>query len=211
MVKLVCGRGINDAGHSVVTVVEYPKINGNRVQKQVWRCPYYNKWSGMLSRCYSVKRFNLRQDYEGCGVSEDWLLFSSFIKWVDSQPNRNWQNCELDKDLLFKGNKLYSQESCVFITKDVNIFLSTRRASRGKYMIGVSWHKENKMFRSTCNNPFNKKSEHVGYFESELEAHKAWQSKKHEYAHQLADLQDDPRVADALRQRYTPDKDWTEC
>ena len=64
-------------------------------------------------------------------------------------------------------------------------------------------------YRAYCNNPFKDKKLHLGSFITELEAHKAWQAKKHEYALQLADLQEDPRVADALRQRYAPYKDWT--
>jgi len=44
-----------------------------------------------------------------------------------------------------------------------------------------------------------------------LDAHLAWKQQKHEYACLLADLQEDSRVADALRQRYAPDKDWTKA
>jgi hypothetical protein len=63
---------------------------------------------------------------------------------------------------------------------------------------------------SKINDAINKiKSRHIGYFKTELEAHKAWQARKHEYALQLADLQSDERVAEVLRTKYAPDKDWT--
>jgi hypothetical protein len=65
------------------------------------------------------------------------------------------------------------------------------------------------MFKGSCGNPFTGEGTYLGYFTDELACHKAWQAKKHEYACQLAELQEDPRVAQALRERYAPDKDWT--
>jgi hypothetical protein len=46
-------------------------------------------------------------------------------------------------------------------------------------------------------------------FPTELEAHKAWQARKHELACMLADLQTDDRIASRLREMYAPDKNWT--
>ena len=79
-------------------------------------------------------------------------------------------------------------------------------------MIGCSFHKATGKYMSRCMNPFSKyegQGRHIGIFNTELEAHKAWQAKKHEYACQLAELQADPRAAQALRERFAPDKDWT--
>jgi len=204
--KLVYGLGVNDVDY-VVQIKQ--TVNGK--QKLIWICPYYNKWMGILERCsfdYHLKH----PTYFGCDLHKDWKYLSNFIKWVDSQPNRNWQNCEPDKDLLSKGNKYYAPDTVVFVERRVNNFLTTSSKSRGDYMIGCSFHKATGKYMSRCMNPFSKyegQGRHIGIFNTELEAHKAWQAKKHEDACQLADLQEDPRVADALRQRYAPDKDWT--
>ena len=56
---------------------------------------------------------------------------------------------------------------------------------------------------SQCNNPFTKKSEYLGLFIDELEAHQTWLKRKLELAHLLAAEQTDKRVAKALISRYT--------
>ena len=76
-------------------------------------------------------------------------------------------------------------------------------------MIGVCWKAANKKFEAQCSNPFSKDRGYLGLFDNELEAHKTWQAKKHEHACRLADIQGDPRAAEALRKRYAPDTDWS--
>jgi len=206
--KLVYGWGINDADYRIGIT---NKVNGKSVF--VWRCPYYTKWVDILKRCHDPKEQARNPTYIGCTVCEEWKYLSNFIKWVDSQPNRDWQNCEPDKDLLINGNKIYSPATVVFITKNLNGFLTTSLNNRGEFMLGVYYHKRDQAYRAQCNNPMSdSKSDgrHIGNFKTEIEAHKAWQAKKHKYACQLADLQEDNRVAKALRERYAPDKDWTD-
>lgn len=201
----VQGFGVNDAGYPTSTS---EKIDGKFVK--AWRCPIYCFWARMLERCFSHKKKIRHPTYRDCTICEDWKYFSNFRRWVlEEQPNKDWMDCELDKDLLITNNKYYGPETCAFVSKKVNNFLLSNTISRGDSMIGVSWHIRDKKFRASCKNPFTGRCTHVGYFTNELDAHKAWQAKKHEYACQLADLQDDPRVAKALRERYAPDKDWT--
>lgn len=152
------------------------------------------------------------ETYKGCTVWEDWEYLSKFIEWVDSQPNRDWENCSLDKDFLVVLNTCYSPATAVFIPQSLNTFIISCHKSRGDYLLGVclgNQGNKNK-YKAMCSNPFNKgASKHVGCFPTELEAHKAWQAKKHEYALRLADLQNDERIAFRLREMYAPDKDWT--
>ncbi len=192
MSKKVCGVGINDADYCVQG-------------KGKVKCPYYIKWSSMLVRCYGKITSAW---YEDCWICEEWLIFSNFRAWMETQ---DWEGKHLDKDLLVTGNKVYSPATCVFVDMSVNSFVTDCAASRGDCPIGTHWRKSSGRFRAYCNNPFNGKRMNLGTFDDMYLAHKAWQAKKHEYACQLAELQEDPRVADALRQRYAPDKDWTKA
>ena len=201
--KKINGVGINDADYIVKvwegTEERYP--SGNKKQVLVWACPYYSRWVSMIQRCYSKKLQESRPTYKGCTVYEGWLLFSNFRKWMVTQE---WDGKELDKDLLFEGNKMYSPETCVFVHSKVNIFVVTRGKSRGEYLIGCYWNKRDKKFLSKCCNPFTKKQEGLGYFDSELEAHLTWKRRKHEYAYQLANSEyvTDERVKQALLHKY---------
>ncbi|QCQ61849.1 putative DNA binding protein [Rheinheimera phage vB_RspM_Barba19A] len=202
---LVYGVGRNDAEYDVYRT---EVVNGK--QKVVWRCPYYQKWIGILERCLCPKKQARNPTYKGCTVTEDWRYLSNFIKWVDSQHNKDWQNCEPDKDFLSVGNKHYSPDTVVFVPRKVNNFIIDSINKRGDYMIGVSCEPRSKKnpYLAQCSNPFGG-SRRVGLFPTELEAHLAWQTKKHTYACLLADLQTDERVASRLREMYAPDKDWT--
>lgn len=197
--KLVYGVGINDADY-VVERNETIEVNGKQKRKRVWVCPYYRAWSNMLMRCYSIKFQEKHPTYKGCSVSEEWWRFSNFRAWMAAQ---DFEGMQLDKDILFNSNKVYSEETCVFVSGVVNNFTTDRGNDRGEWLIGVSWHKEKSKFQSRCSHPFTKKQEHLGYFNCEEEAHQTWLERKLELAHLLAAEQTDDRVAKALIERYT--------
>ena len=198
--KLVFGVGINDADYVVQKKETIVYVNGKRKQKLVWVCPYYRVWTHMLERCYSTKYQERRPTYKGCSVSEEWLRFSNFRTWMEKQ---GWEGRQLDKDILFEGNKVYSGETCVFVSREINLFTTDRGNDRGELLIGVNWHKRDGVFQSRCCNPFTKKREHLGYFTCEEQAHQAWLKRKLELAHLIAEEQTDNRVAKALIERYT--------
>lgn len=203
MGKLIYGVGKFDGNH-VVTKSE--KIDGKF--KTVWSCNYYTLWRNMLKRCYDKTYPEVA--YKSCTVHASWFSFSNFYSWA---KERYKDGLYLDKDVLIQGNLEYHPDRCVFVSRQVNNFLTDRKNHRGMYPLGV--HRKNKCGRyvAQCANPFgttpSERRGHIGHYDTPEEAHKAWQTKKHEYACKLADLQDDLRVADALRQRYAPDKYWT--
>ena len=197
--KLVCGVGINDADY-VTRKIETIEVDGKIKQKLVWYCPYHRVWKDMLKRCYSAKLQERQPTYKGCSVSEEWKTFSNFRAWMEKQ---DFEGMHLDKDLLLKGNKVYSDETCVFVTKAVNNFTTDRCSGRGEWLIGVYLHKASGKFMSRCRNPFTKRQEHLGLFTCEEEAHQAWLKRKLELAKELAAIQTDERVAKALVERYT--------
>ncbi len=187
--RVLFGIATNDADYSFKS-----RLNG----KTLW-CPFYICWTNMLGRCYSQSRQARMPTYIGVTVCQEWLTFSNFKSWMEKQ---DWQGKEIDKDILASGNKFYSPNTCVFVDKKTNYFTLDSKASRGRYLLGVSIFKRDGNFRSQCSNPFTKKNEHLGYFDDEFSAHLAWKKRKHELACQLAELQTDERVANALRTRY---------
>ena len=197
--RLVFGVGINDADYAV-TEWETIEVNGVRKRKLAWYCHYYQTWKNMIMRCYSPKFQEKWPTYKGCSVSEEWKIFSNFKLWMECQ---DFEGKQLDKDLLFEGNKVYGVETCAFVSKAVNMFTTDRGNDRGEWVIGVYWNKGAGKFMSRCSNPFTKKQEHLGWFIDELEAHKTWRKRKLELAHMLSSEQTDERVAKALIMKYT--------
>lgn len=181
--KLLYGIGINDADY-----LTNPKINSKTVT-----CPYYRVWQSMLTRCYSKKFQEINITYIGCSVIKEWYLFSNFSQWMETQ---DWQGKHLDKDIIIPGNKIYSPETCVFVTPEVNSLLSNRMAARGKYPQGVSWDKEKGKFKAECN--INSKSNYLGYFQTVLEASQVYNAVKSAHIIDMAYQQNDSRIRDGL-------------
>lgn len=197
--KLVYGFGINDADYVVKVNATIGYVGGKRVMKQTWLCPYYQVWVGMLARVYGEKHLKKSPTYYNCTVCEEWRYFSVFRCWME---NQNWRDRQLDKDILYLRNNVYSPETCVFVGQAVNKFITEAGILRGEYPVGASLCKGNGKFSSQVRNPFSAKSEHLGYFNTPQEAHNAWLTRKLELAKLLAAEQDDPRVAKALVERY---------
>ena len=128
MGKLVYGVGVNDADYVVSINETVGYVDGKRKEKLVWICPFYRTWKGMLGRGYSEKLKLKYPSYKDVTVCEEWHLFSTFRAWMDQQ---DWEGLQLDKDLLVKGNKIYSPETCLFVSGQVNNFVLERGASRG--------------------------------------------------------------------------------
>jgi len=195
--KLVYGVGVNDADY-VVSVVEAISNKGEKqVQRVVWKCPYYQRWMNMLMRCYSPKYQARQTSYVGCSVCDEWLLFSNFKNWMMTQQ---WEGKALDKDILCKGNRVYSPDFCVFVDQNVNSLLADSAKKRGEFPIGVSLHKESQRLLATCLDGRRKKV-HLGFFDNADDAHEAWRKYKHELACKLAETQVDVRVKNALKTR----------
>lgn len=202
-VSIVHGIGINDADYVLHTfeVLEDRLKCGRKKRRLTWACPYYKKWSAMIARCYSDAYQAKYPSYRGCIVCEEWLLFSSFRKWMVGQE---WEGLQLDKDLLLAGNKVYSPETCVFVPRRVNMFLTDCSAVRGNYLLGVSRNKNCSRFEARISVTTTGKSTYLGSYVTEEEAHLVWKERKHQYACDLANSKYvvDERVADILRQRY---------
>ncbi len=187
--KKIYGHGINDADYKTQT---YSRVDGKRVVG--FKCPYYIRWKEMLRRCYSEKWIDKFPRYRGCSVSQEWLLFSNFKRWMELQ---NWEGMQLDKDLLIEGNKIYSSSTCIFVSQEVNKFLTLSDSKRGEYPLGVHFSKRDNKFISQCSQ-LNGKQKTIGYFDNPEEAHAAWRVEKKRLSICLANSQTDDIVRNAL-------------
>lgn len=78
--------------------------------------PFYRAWVNMMNRAY-ILADGYYKSYEGITVCEAWHDRAVFTKWMKT---REWNGCELDKDLLEPGNKVYSPHTCCFIPALIN-------------------------------------------------------------------------------------------
>lgn len=156
MKKLVHGIGFNDIENSS-------------------RSNIYSTWVEMLTRCYSRKYQAKKPSYKGCSVCEEWLIFSNFKKWMETQ---DYLGKQLDKDVLIAGNKIYSPDTCVFVSPKINSMLTHTRSNKGQFPTGVNFNDSTskKKYISRC--CINGKRVHLGRFSTPQEAGKAYREAK---------------------------------
>ena len=171
-VSSVCGVG--------VLGTKYPSAINGVITKE------YVLWVHMLQRCYSDTLKKKYPTYEGCEASENFKYYEYFYDWRNKQIGFNCDNFDLDKDLLIKGNKVYSESTCVFIPQEINTVLIKSTASRGGHLIGVHWNKKANAFKAQVNKGKGRR-EYLGYFNTEIEAYNAYKTAKEAFVKEQAE------------------------
>lgn len=118
--KLVYGVGINDLDESVGIGTEDRAI--------------YDRWQLILERCYSTKHQTIHPTYVGCTICDDWKYLSKFRLWFNANYREGFH---IDKDILVKGNKLYSPETCCFVPPYINNLALGERSDKGDLPTGI--------------------------------------------------------------------------
>lgn len=197
--RKVFGVGINDCKHEYTTRSQAKIAKGKEDINLIRDCKYYKRWVAMLERCYCPKFLSRHPAYTGTTCDPAWIRFSAFKDWMRMQDHEGNQ---LDKDILGGGRKHYSPETCCFVPQMLNCFVTDSAATRGEFMIGVSAF--GAKYKAQCRNPIAGVGEYFGLYNTEMEAHLAWKSRKHEIACIIADsgLVKDERVNSRLRVMY---------
>ncbi|AIW03551.1 HNH endonuclease [Bacillus phage Moonbeam] len=148
--------------------------------------PEYATWKHMLYRCYDERHAVKQPTYKGCWVAKEWHNFQNFAEWY----NENWytvgtQKMCLDKDIINKGNKTYSPDTCIFVPERINTLIINNGRSRGKYPIGVSYVRTGKTYVAKYRRDSHSCS--LGVFKTIEEAFNAYKQHKEAYICEVAE------------------------
>lgn len=155
MIPTVCGVGYYGA----------PTVN----DKDPIKLAVTKLWLGMIQRCYEEGYGEKFPAYSKCSVISDWHNLQNFKAWVKQQTSLGFyqEGWELDKDLLVRGNKVYSPDTCVFLPGRLNQLQQVKKNSHYNFLPGVNFDKEKNKFKAEVN--FNGKRYYLPRNESELE------------------------------------------
>ena len=159
----------------------------------------YRLWMNVLKRCYSKWFSENRPSYNGCFMSDNFKSYDYFYEWCNNQIGFIGDNFALDKDLLIKGNRVYSENTCVFLPRDINNALILRKSKRGRFPIGVSFSDRDNRFRAVLT--MFGENVCVGYFKDVESAFNKYKEVKELYLKSLAEMYKgniDNRAYDAL-------------
>ena len=177
--SLLCGVGVNDAPYVV-----YQKINGKRI-----KCPAYQAWKAMLTRCYYVKNQERHPTYKGCSVAKEWLVFSVFLKWYESNYIEGF---DLDKDIKVKGNKVYGPDTCLVLPRCINTLFTNVSTKKDGYPTGVYLSEAVGRFAARIRIDGNRK--HLGLFDTPELAHESYIKAKNAEIHRKCEQYPDLAV-----------------
>lgn len=205
--SLVYGKGVNDSPTPIGATAK-DKTTGKL--KLTYSCKFYSCWVSMLERCYSEKFHKNHPTYKDCYVCDEWLIFSNFKSWMETQ---DYEGKALDKDLLVYQNKVYSPETCVFIPKELNSFLVKNDVNRGDLPIGVTLaslihgkYTPTDKFVAYCGHTTTKNSKRtsvrLGNFYTAVDAHRAWQAEKMRLVLIHKNLNTNPLIIMGLQRVY---------
>lgn len=139
----------------------------------------YIAWMNMLKRCYDESVRHKFPTYKNCTVCKEWLSFSVFREWFYENYIEGYS---LDKDILVKGNKLYSPSTCCFVPKEINAMLTKGDAIRGKLPLGVEQIGRKFLSRITI----NKKNVSLGLYDTPEEAFHIYKKEKENHIFKVA-------------------------
>ncbi len=189
MKKLVYGHGINDLPRRSCFLDE----DENRKQKVYW-----SRWRQMLRRAYSSEFQEIHKSYIGVTVCEEWHLLSNFVDWMKKQ---DWIGKDLDKDIMYPKNKVYSPDTCIFIAPYINKLMTNSMDKIGKHPTGVHYVKHLKKYRARIN-VFGKKK-HLGYFKTPKGASIAYNNEKIKIIKTIISETKDDRLAIGLNRHIS--------
>ena len=181
------GVGFNDS-------LFQPSIKG----KVVWQ---YELWKSMLKRCHSERLKKVKPHYRDVTCYNEWLSFSSFVMWVNKEADYKGKptDLELDKDIIVKGNRVYSPDTCSFVPQEVNKPLSSGKACRGKYPVGVVFNRTGGRLSVSLGCDGEKR--YLGLYDTPEEAFAVYKVAKEAHVKVVADRYKDvlkPEVYNAL-------------
>ena len=146
----------------------------------------YDIYHDMLKRCYDSKVQEKRPTYKDC-VVEDYLLnFQHMGAWI----NENYyevpgERMHLDKDILCKGNKVYSRETCIFVPHRINTLFTKSDNSRGENPIGVRLNPFGN-YQAFCHNGYGKEI-YLGTYSTKEEAFQIYKQYKEKIIREVID------------------------
>ena len=137
--------------------------------------------------------------YKGVEMSDNFKIYSYFKEWCNKQVGFDQDNWQLDKDILSKDNKVYSEDTCCFVPPEINCAVTNNKSVRGEFPQGVIYNCTKTRYRARIQR--GDKWESLGTYDTPEETFYVYKPVKEAHIKSLAEKwkdKIDPRVYDAL-------------
>lgn len=153
----------------------------------------YKTWSNMLRRCYDeYYKAKEVKAYLGCTVDDTWFSYPNFKKWFDENYYEvDGEMMHLDKDILVKGNKIYSQNTCIYVPSKINYLFTYEKLGNNGLPYGVSKTLKNDSNAYRVRLHIDNKETHIGNCNTLKEAFNLYKEAKENNIKRMADIYKD--------------------
>lgn len=146
----------------------------------------YREWYGIMIRGFDKEFKKKNPTYKDVIVDERFYCFQDYGYWREHNYYEiEGEKMQLDKDILFKGNKIYSPDACIFVPQRINNLFTKSDVARGNCPIGVSYHKPTNKYIVYCKTLYNNK--YLGLYNTSEEGFQAYKTFKETYIKEVAD------------------------
>ena len=175
--KIKCPYEPRVFGHGCIGEGKYEVSKNN-----IW----YKIWTRMLRRCYDPKYHEKEPTYKDCTVENNWLNFQNMCEWLDKNYYEiPGEKMCLDKDILCKGNKVYSRETCIFVPERINLLFVKSDNARGNNPIGM-YEIPSGNYQTYCNDGYGKRI-HLGTYTNKEEGFRVYKNYKEKVIKEVID------------------------
>jgi len=141
----------------------------------------YRVWSDILLRCYREELRSEHLAYKDCTVCDEWLNFQTFAKWYDDNYYKiDGERMHIDKDILFKGNTIYTPARCLIVPQKINMLFLTKAKT-------IDPDLPNTIYRCKTGYNANYNGKSLGVYKTVEEAIEAHENAKIERIKQIAE------------------------
>ena len=147
--------------------------------------PMYNTWMCMLTRCYGAIKTRKNSTYKDCTMSDNFRYYPYFKDWCVKQVGFGNQGWHLDKDILIKENKMYSEDTCCFVPQEINSLQFSTKRKESELPKGVSYDARTNKYVAQIGGKGKLKT-FIGRYTTSEEAFLAYKEAKEQYIKEVA-------------------------
>lgn len=185
--KTFLSKGLKYPYQKSVCNIGYMGVGRYKTSNKHGTSKYYTTWKNLFTRCYGCDIKSKDRSYHDVEICDEWHNFQNFAKWYeDNYYEVNGEKMCLDKDILVKGNKMYSPDTCVFVPERINNIFINRSSKRGNTPMGVYYKMKLNKYESYTN--MNGKREYLGVYDTIEDAFNVVKQSKEKYIKEVADM-----------------------
>ena len=147
----------------------------------------YNTWKDMIERCcVENTKDKFSHYYDDVNCCKEWLCYKNFDEWYQKNVYEiGNERIHLDKDIKYKGNKIYSPYHCILVPQSINEqFKENSRKKKDLDLPYTVYRTSNGKYKASY------RGADLGRFDTVEESARSYEAAKREYIKELVSRYD---------------------